>query len=153
MGKKNESQYGLRDFEIASHGSRETRSYGRVTNSMMRTEVWKALTPTARLVYLYLKSLYRYSKHRATECRTVTSTDKQIAEGAGLGVNSVVRGLRQLEELGFIECKEKGVRKRTASVYEFSTHWIIVNAGLVRERGLEQAKNRIATQNGGLKTD
>lgn len=135
---RHKAHYELRDFEVANRDSKESRSYGRITESMQKTAIWKALTPTARLVYLYLKTKYRWGDPE-TESRAVSATDRQIAEGAGLGINSVVRGLRQLEDFGFIECVSKGGyngQQKKPSEYKLTASWIVRNGEMVRSKGI-----------------
>ncbi len=106
-----------------------------LNNGFRQEAAWKALKPSARVVYVELKSLYNGFNNGKVE-----GSERRLAKLTGLGKNTVSRALEELQEAGFIVQMKRGVLGIEGNGK--GTLWRLTELGCLSDRPTKDFRKR-----------
>jgi hypothetical protein len=95
---------------------RTTKKFALIEKEILYSQSWAMLTDSARVIYVHLKGEFNGSN--GDSLKLPFSQMKKIMSNA-----TYWRGIKLLDEMGFIEVKEHGGLERHPNVYRLSGSW------------------------------
>jgi hypothetical protein len=79
--------------------------FTKMTRSLMQTPAWRAMSPTAQMLYLWLKLEWKGPQHNNNG--RISLSVRQAADRIGISRNAAARAFHDLQAKGFIVAVER----------------------------------------------